>query len=99
MTQETAEPAPGGRRASFGFIFALALMNSVSFGLMIPILPNLIKSFTGGDTASASEWNALFAATWGLMQFWPTAMGAGPCCCSPCSGWRSTSCSWPSRRA
>jgi len=69
MTEGTAEPAPGGRRASFGFIFALALMNSVSFGLMIPILPNLIKSFTGGDTASASEWNALFAATWGLMQF------------------------------
>jgi len=78
MTGDTAAPAeapgkpqskPNGRRASFGFIFALALMNSVSFGLMIPILPNLIKQFVGGDTATASEWNALFAATWGLMQF------------------------------
>lgn len=59
----------GGRRASFGFIFASALMNSVSFGIMIPILPNLIKQFTGGDTASASEWNVLFATTWGVMQF------------------------------
>jgi DHA1 family tetracycline resistance protein-like MFS transporter len=57
------------RRASFGFIFALALMNSVSFGIMIPILPNLIRDFAGGDTAAASEWNALFATTWGLMQF------------------------------
>src|ERR1700754_204954 len=57
------------RRASFGFVFASAVMNSVSFGLMIPILPNLIKQFVGGDTAAASEWNALFAATWGLMQF------------------------------
>ena len=64
-------PAAGRpqRQAAFGFIFASALMTSVSFGLMIPILPNLIKQFTGGDTAAASEWNVLFATTWGLMQF------------------------------
>jgi DHA1 family tetracycline resistance protein-like MFS transporter len=61
--------AAAGRKASFGFIFALALMNSISFGIMIPILPNLIKQFTGGDTAAASEWNLVFAATWGLLQF------------------------------
>ncbi len=65
----TAVALSAGRRASFGFIFALALMNSVSFGIMIPILPNLIRQFTAGDTASAAEWNALFATTWGLMQF------------------------------
>ncbi len=58
-----------GRRAAMGFIFASALMNSISFGIMIPILPNLIKQMTGGDTAAASEWNTLFAATWGAMQF------------------------------
>ncbi len=57
------------RGAAFGFIFASALMNAVSFGIMIPILPNLIKQFTRGDTASASEWNVLFASAWGLMQF------------------------------
>lgn len=58
-----------GRRAGFGFIFALALMNSISFGIMIPILPNLIREMTGGDTAAASEWNVVFASTWGVMQF------------------------------
>jgi DHA1 family tetracycline resistance protein-like MFS transporter len=62
--------APRARReAAFGFIFASALMNSVSFGIMIPILPNLIRQFTGGDTAAASEWNLFFGATWGVMQF------------------------------
>lgn len=66
---ETTAAARGVRQASFRFIFALALMNSLSFGIMIPILPNLIKQFTGGDTAAASEWNVLFATTWGLMQF------------------------------
>lgn len=64
-----SEPAVSrGRTAAFGFIFAGALMNSVSFGLMIPVLPNLIKQLTGGDTASASEWNVVFATVWGVMQ-------------------------------
>lgn len=67
MTQPA--PTAAGRRASFGFIFALAVMNSVSFGIMIPILPNLIKALAGGDTAAASEWNVVFATAWGVMQF------------------------------
>ena len=62
-------PRQSGRRAAFGFIFATALMNAVSFGLIIPVLPNLIKQFTGGDTAQAAEWNVIFAVTWGAMQF------------------------------
>jgi len=61
--------AVASRKASFGFIFVLALMNSISFGIMIPVLPNLIKEFTGGDTASAAEWNLVFGATWGVLQF------------------------------
>src|SRR5271156_5276191 len=75
MIDQTAPDTPGegartkGRRAAFGFIFATAVMNSLSFGLMIPVLPNLIKHFTGGDTAQASEWNVVFATVWGLMQF------------------------------
>jgi MFS transporter, DHA1 family, tetracycline resistance protein len=67
------EAAPAGaprvRGAALGFIFASALINAVSFGIMIPILPNLIKQFTHGDTAAASEWNVLFSTVWGVMQF------------------------------
>jgi DHA1 family tetracycline resistance protein-like MFS transporter len=69
MSDQTPPASRPGRQAAFGFIFVSALLTSVSFGLMIPILPNLIKQFTGGDTAAASEWNVLFATTWGLMQF------------------------------
>lgn len=68
MTQEAA-PIEGKRRtAAFQFIFAAAVINAVSFGIMIPVLPNLIKEFTGGDTAAASEWNVVFGAVWGVMQ-------------------------------
>jgi DHA1 family tetracycline resistance protein-like MFS transporter len=70
MSGEAANGAPRPpRRAAFGFIFMTALLNAISFGIMIPILPNLIKQFTGGDTAAASDWNVLFATTWGGMQF------------------------------
>jgi DHA1 family tetracycline resistance protein-like MFS transporter len=65
----TRRPPRTPRAAAFGFIFAATLINAVSFGIMIPILPNLIKQMTGGDTATASEWNVLFSTTWGLMQF------------------------------
>ena len=68
MTENPPTPAKS-RQAAFGFIFATALLNAISFGIMIPILPNLIKQFTHGDTAAASEWNVLFATSWGAMQF------------------------------
>ena len=66
MSETPAEPV--GRKAAFGFIFATSIMNSLSFGIMIPVLPNLIKHLVGGDTATASTWNVLFAVTWGTMQ-------------------------------
>jgi len=69
VSQDSNSVVKQGRTAAFGFIFASALINSVSFGIMIPILPNLIKQMVGGDTASASEWNVLFGTVWGLMQF------------------------------
>lgn len=82
-TEQSLEPgvaaaAPAaGRRAAFGFIFASSIMNAVSFGLMIPVLPQLLKSFVGGDTARAAEWQVLFAVTWGSMQFlWGPVLGS-----------------------
>jgi DHA1 family tetracycline resistance protein-like MFS transporter len=60
---------PARRKAALGFIFITALLDVLSIGIMIPVLPNLIKAFNGGDTASASLWNVAFATSWGLMHF------------------------------
>ncbi len=73
MTDRPAAPESAGAdgkqwTGAFRFIFAAAVINAVSFGIMIPVLPNLIKEFTGGDTAAASEWNVVFGAVWGMMQ-------------------------------
>jgi len=63
----------GQRQAAFGFIYAASVMNALSFGLMIPVLPGLIRSFFGGTTvattAAAADWQFVFTLTWGLMQF------------------------------
>ena len=45
----------------------------MSIGLMVPILPNLLKQFTSGDTAAAADWNVIFATCGGMMSFF-----AGP---------------------
>jgi DHA1 family tetracycline resistance protein-like MFS transporter len=64
------QPITGARRqAALGFIFVTAIMDVLSLGVMIPVLPNLVKQFGGGDTAVAADWNILFATTWGVMQF------------------------------
>lgn len=65
----SAPPMPGKRRAAFGFIFASAIACAMSIGIMVPVLPSLLKAFNGGDTAVASEWNVAFAAFGGLMGF------------------------------
>jgi len=67
MAHGAAEP-PLGRRAAFRFIFAAQVMNAISFGLMGPVMPNLLKSFTGGDSAAAALWIMVFAVTWGVVQ-------------------------------
>jgi DHA1 family tetracycline resistance protein-like MFS transporter len=64
-----ALPKGGPRRAAVLFIFATALMDVISLGIMIPVLPNLVKQFAGGDTALAAQYTMAFAMTWGLMQF------------------------------
>jgi DHA1 family tetracycline resistance protein-like MFS transporter len=64
-----ALPQGGPRKAAVIFIFATALMDVISLGIMVPVLPNLVKQFAGGDTALAAQYTLAFAVTWGLMQF------------------------------
>ena len=57
------------RRAAFAFIFVTVLLDVLALGLIIPVLPQLVKSFEGGDTASAAKMIGIFGTTWALMQF------------------------------
>ncbi|HUO00904.1 MAG TPA: TCR/Tet family MFS transporter [Bradyrhizobium sp.] len=73
MTNEAAAergvPATPVGGAAAAFIFVTILLDMVAIGLIMPILPKLIESFVGNDTASAARIFGLFGTAWALMQF------------------------------
>ena len=68
MNSAPAEPAQSGRRASVAFIFVTVVLDMLSIGLIIPVLPMLVESFTG-DTAKAAAIIGVFGTAWALAQF------------------------------
>lgn len=60
---------PSSRRnAAIAFILVTALLDVMSMGIIIPVLPQLIESLSG-SIAAAGLWNGLFVALWAGMQF------------------------------
>ena len=58
-----------GRSPAFIFIFFTVLLDMLSIGIIIPVLPKLILSFTGGEFNRAAEMLGIFMSVWALMQF------------------------------
>jgi DHA1 family tetracycline resistance protein-like MFS transporter len=50
------------------FLLAAVLLNTLSLGIVAPVLPFLVKSLAGGDMARAARAIGLFGAAWALMQ-------------------------------
>jgi len=69
------EPTPvtdsrtGARKAALIFIFITVLIDVLAFGLIIPVLPLLVKQFAGGDTISAAHWIGWFGLLFSAIQF------------------------------
>jgi DHA1 family tetracycline resistance protein-like MFS transporter len=69
---DTSEPSvetPPVRTAAAAFIFVTILLDMFGLGLILPILPKLVESFVGNDTATAAQIFGLFGTVWALMQF------------------------------
>lgn len=64
------------RRAAVLFILVTVLLDMLSFGIIIPVLPKLVEEFLSGDTAQAAVVYGLMGTAWALMQFF----------CSPIQG-------------
>ncbi|RZK87279.1 MAG: MFS transporter, partial [Pedobacter sp.] len=45
------------------------LIDCTGFGIIIPVLPNLIKEFTGGDTSVAADYGGYLMVAFALPQF------------------------------
>src|SRR6516225_1805079 len=62
-------PHGGTSRATMAFIIATVMLDFLAFGIIAPVLPDLIKWFEGGSIARASDVTGYFAFAWNLMQF------------------------------
>ena len=57
------------RRAAVVFIFITVMLDMLALGMVIPVLPLLVQTFRGGDTALAAETLGAFNTVWATMQF------------------------------
>ena len=57
------------RPAGIAFILVTVFIDVLGIGIIIPILPALIKEFVGGSTTMAGWYVGIIAATYSLMQF------------------------------
>src|SRR5262249_60864473 len=57
------------RRAAILFILVTVVLDMLSFGIIIPVLPKLVEEFFSGDTAQAAMIYGLMGTAWAVMQF------------------------------
>jgi DHA1 family tetracycline resistance protein-like MFS transporter len=57
------------RKATFAFVFLVVLLDMLALGIIVPVLPQLVLDFEGGDASSAAAVYGLFGAVWAAMQF------------------------------
>ena len=84
----------GTSRATMVFIIVTVMLDFLAFGIIAPVLPNLIISFEGGNIARASDVTGYFAFAWNLMQFiflpvlgaWSDRFGRRPIILISCLG-------------
>lgn len=74
MSSSPATTPP--RQAAVLFILVTVLLDMLSFGIIIPVLPKLVEEFFSGDTAQAAVLYGLMGTAWAFMQFF----------CSPIQG-------------
>jgi len=94
MADATTTPAPNASRAAFVFILVMVAFDMLAFGIIAPVLPDLIRSFEGGDFARASSITGYFGFAWATMQFifspvlgaWSDRFGRRPVMLISCFG-------------
>nr|AIA14104.1 Tetracycline_Resistance_MFS_Efflux_Pump [uncultured bacterium] len=57
------------RKAALGFIFITILIDVTGWGIIIPVVPTLIKELINGDISAAARWGGLLTFAYAGMQF------------------------------
>ena len=59
----------GPPRLALVFVFVTALMDSIGFGIVLPVLPDLLMEITGEDVSSAAVYGGWLLFIYAIMQF------------------------------
>jgi len=86
--------APAASRGAFVFILITVTFDFLAFGIIAPVLPDLVRQFERGDFARASAITGYFALAWATMQFifspllgaWSDRFGRRPVILLSCFG-------------
>jgi len=84
----------GHNQAAFIFIVVTVMLDFLAFGIIAPVLPNLIVQFEAGNMARAADITGYFGFAWNLMQFlflpvlgaWSDRFGRRPVILISCLG-------------
>ena len=58
-----------GTRTSIGFVLATIAIDALAFGIIVPVVPDLVKQLSGRDASGASVWMGALLGAFSLMQF------------------------------
>ena len=61
------------RRLAFTFIIITLVIDAMGIGLILPVMPQLLQSVTGGDLGNAALWGGFLSTIFAVVQF-----GIGP---------------------
>jgi DHA1 family tetracycline resistance protein-like MFS transporter len=94
LSSPSSPLAPNPGRAAFLFILIMVAFDFLAFGIIAPVLPDLIRQFEGGDFARASNITGYFGFAWATMQFifspilgaWSDRFGRRPVILISCFG-------------
>ncbi len=59
----------GRRKAAMAFILVTLFLDILGIGLIIPVLPALVREFVGGNSSDAGLYYGIIGASYALMQF------------------------------
>jgi DHA1 family tetracycline resistance protein-like MFS transporter len=94
LSSPSSPLAPNPGRAAFVFILIMVAFDFLAFGIIAPVLPDLVRQFEGGDFARASSITGYFGFAWATMQFifspilgaWSDRFGRRPVILISCFG-------------
>ncbi|NNE00563.1 MAG: TCR/Tet family MFS transporter [Pirellulaceae bacterium] len=66
---QSSDPLAGGRKAAITFILLTLFIDILGIGIIIPVLPELVKELINGDDSAASFYVGVIAALYAFMQF------------------------------